>query len=509
MEAKRRRKARVLPARETGLAAIQHIVVLMLENRSFDHLLGMRNAADSRIDGPPPGAFNYVDPCSQRERLPAQGPAAPALAFDPPHEFAEVKEQVDGPTACPAPMSGFGAAAARVSGAAPQQVMDCFLPRQLPVFSALADEFAVFNYWYSSMPGPTWPNRFFVHAGTSGGLAVSPNRWDILKGFTFKHGTIYDRLSAAGLSWRIYHDDFPQVLGVSSLRSRYLGNEFRKMPTFYRDVKAGALPDYTFIEPCYAVFDDFVSGNSMHPHNAASRGEALVKAVYESIRNSRYWRDTMLIITFDEHGGFFDHVLPPSAPATGDDTTYARADAPFDFRRYGVRVPTIVVSAYTDPDVIGASPGDPATVFDHCSIPATVRKRYNLQQPLSDREGDARTVEIALNRKTPRANAPTRLPAPLRVRTVLPRPAMRSVRATAHTLTTDQQAFLALAQAMAAHMEGPGATRAARGATTLRTPAQAKRFAERVQAKVLAQRGRAGPRTVSGKKTAARRGSRR
>ncbi|MEA3194860.1 MAG: phospholipase [Betaproteobacteria bacterium] len=481
-----------------GLQAINRFVVLMLENRSFDHILGTRKALDPAIDGPAANALNYVDPCGRLQPKPVRSPSPTALAFDPPHEFDDVKEQVNGPAACPSPMSGFASTASRVQGGDPQQVMECFDPPQLPVLSALAAEFATFNYWYSPMPGSTWPNRFFVHAGTSGGLSESPGNLAILNGFVFRNGTLYENLDAAGKSWRIYHEDMPQALGVWWLRSKYLSSHFRKMPKFFRDVSAGRLPDYTFIEPRYDVFGDFVDGNSMHPHNDVARGEKLVKDVYEAIRNSSLWQDTMLIITFDEHGGFYDHVSPPAALPTGDDATYASAP-PFPFDRYGVRVPALVVSAYTDPAVIGSDPTEPATIFDHCSIPATVRKRYRLG-PLSNRERSANTLDAALNRGSARSDAPTRLPAVRATRAV--RPAIRRAPETAQQLTRQQEAFLALAAAMDAHMNPTRAPVAARAAALPRTPQEAGRYAARVQAQALARRGEA----PLGKRAAPKRG---
>ncbi len=118
----------------------------------------------------------------------------------------------------------------------------------------------------------------------------------------------------------------------------------------------------------------------MHPLNDIRKGEALVKGVYEALRNSQYWADTMFIITFDEHGGFYDHQSPPATVATGDDSNYANPAYSFRFDRLGVRVPAIVVSAYTDKGtIIGDDPNEPSTVFDHTSVLATVEKRFGLE----------------------------------------------------------------------------------------------------------------------------------
>src|SRR6185312_4200208 len=214
--------------------------------------------------------------------------------------------------------------------------------------TTLAKEFALFNFWYSSLPGPTWPNRFFIHAATSGGLSDSPTTDQILSGFSFENGTIYDRLDKAGKSWCIYHDGLPQTAGISSLRGEYINpftEKFQGIDDFFEDIQNGDLCDYNFIEPRYDTGNNYLDGNSMHPLNDIRKGEALVKRVYEALRNSKYWNDTMFIITFDEHGGFYDHQPPPPTVSTGDDSRYANPAYAFLFNHLGVRVPAIVVSA--------------------------------------------------------------------------------------------------------------------------------------------------------------------
>ena len=296
------------------------------------------------------------------------------------------------------------------------RVMEFFKPSQLSVMSALAQEFALFNYWYSSLPGPTWPNRFFVHAATSGGLVDSPGTEQIVTGFSFAATTIYHALSDAGKDWRIYHGGLPQTAGSDSLRFAYIDpftRHFREMSYFVDDVKAEILPEYTFIEPEYDTGGNFVSGNSMHPLNDVRKGEALVKLIYETLRNSpKYWADTMFIITFDEHGGFHDHVPPPAAVPTSDDAKYANPDHPFSFNRYGVRVPAIVISAYTQKGtLIGSDVTDSSTMFDHASILATVEKKFGLNA-LTQRDKNANTLEVAATLTTARTDAPTTLPDP-------------------------------------------------------------------------------------------------
>jgi phospholipase C len=407
------------------LQNIQRFVVLMLENRSFDHLLGYLATANPQVVGLKGNEYsNYPDPLTKLQPpVAVSATAAFSIAFDPPHEFAEVQEQLYGTVPASAgsrpnlaPMSGFLAAgntAADANTATKNQgyrVMECFGVGQIPYLTALAQEFALFNFWYSALPGPTWPNRFFVHAATSGGLSDSPDTPEIICGYSFKADTIYHALSAAGKDWRIYHDGMPQTAGIDSLRFAYIDpftRHFREMKYFAQDVKDGILPEYTFIEPNYDVGGNYVDGNSMHPLNDIRKGDLLVKTVYETLRNSDYWQDTMLIITFDEHGGFFDHIPPPAAVPTGDDSAYANPKNDFNFDLHGVRVPGIVISAYTQRGtIIGNDPQDGATIFDHTSILATVEARFGLP-PLTNRDRASNTLSVAINLSEPRTDAPT------------------------------------------------------------------------------------------------------
>jgi phospholipase C len=415
------------------LKKIQRFVVLMLENRSFDHLFGFLKSINPNIEGLGNLQFsNLADPRdSQSSNIYASDTAGSMMPFDPPHEFCDVQKQLYGPDPtgklCSNPptavasMNGFlycgNATADEANSNATGQgyrVMECFGTGQVPFITTLAQQFAIFNFWYSSLPGPTWPNRFFVHAATSGGLTDSPDTEQIVAGYSFRNDTIYHSLAKGGKDWRIYHDGLPQTAGIDSLRLAYIDpftKHFRTYSHFAQDVKDQILPEYTFIEPRYGGFldTDFVKGNSMHPKDDVNEGDDLVRDVYEILRNSPYWQDTMLIITFDEHGGFYDHVPPPTAVPTGDDDKYANKKNDFGFGLYGVRVPAIVISAYTaGGTVIGNDVKDTTTIFDHTSILATVAKRFNLP-PLTSRDQVANTLDVALNLASPRNDAPTSL----------------------------------------------------------------------------------------------------
>lgn len=404
----------------------------MLENRSFDHLFGGLSEVLPDVPGLTGDECNYDDPNvptpeQKRTVHPATDFKTP---YDPPHEFPDVQCQLYGPMkgnpdqsnppSDLAPMNGF---LFRTLSKVPNiysedavRVLSYFKPQQIPVLATLAQEFAVITNWHSSLPGPTWPNRFFVHAATSGGLNYSPSDEQIVAGFTFKGGTIYDRLGDKVNDWHIYHDGLPQCIGIADLRWNLLkqqvnafNSNFRPMEEFETDLAAGDLAPYTFIEPNYDTGHNYLQGNSMHPLNDIRNGEALVKRVYTAIRKSDFWKSTILIITFDEHGGFFDHVPPPAGLPTGDDHRYADDEMLFGFDRLGVRVPALIISAYTSAQTVIGPTGD--RPFDHSSIPATVEKRFKLA-PLTQRDAKAPTLDVALNLEDPREDAPLDLPDP-------------------------------------------------------------------------------------------------
>jgi phospholipase C len=231
-----------------------------------------------------------------------------------------------------------------------------------------------------------------------------------------------------------------------------LNKHYREMSFFAGDIKDQSLPEYTFIEPLYDIGNNYQNGNSMHPLNDVRKGEQLVKQVYETLRNSPYWNTTMLVILFDEHGGFYDHASPPQAVPPGDGMNYANTKFAFD--RLGVRVPAIVISAYTQQGmVIGKDAAGSPIIFDHTSVLATVEKKFGLK-PLTKRDAAARTLELAVNLKNPRttpADAPTSLPSPAAesllksVRRFLAKPPAAA--ADEAPLSTNQKSFLALALA--------------------------------------------------------------
>ena len=359
---------------------IEHVFVLVLENRSFDHLLGLSQPQATPI--PPTANFSAGAP----DRCPS----------DPVHEFDDVQHQIDGGA-----MGGFDDDLQRRG----------FVASQLPALNELASRYVLFDNWFSSVPGPTWPNRFFVHAASSGGLCTSPTGLRTAgaiilpdETFQFDNGTLFDLLDTkfpGQTNWRVYHGDVtPQVLALPGMVDKYYkGNDYFRLtyPTTARDgtinddgfaadlnSSAGYAPKYTFIEPNYANqilnTTTFTPGDSMHPCGLASAGDQLVRYVYESLSSSPIWSSSVLLVLWDEHGGFYDHVKPPAATPPGDiEHNRAKGDvgATFAFDRLGVRVPALLIGPNAPAQALGSNLF-PDQVFDHASVISTVRDIFQL-----------------------------------------------------------------------------------------------------------------------------------
>jgi phospholipase C len=412
--------------RKPASGPIKHIFVVMLENRSFDHMLGLSNiqgndaisSLPTAIDGL--NATNNSNSDANSHAFHTYAPASWAMPFDPPHEFNDVQEQLCGLggtyEAIKEKNGGFVTRYSHRDAAHPGEIMQCYAPDQLPILTTLAKEFAVCDRWHASLPGPTWPNRFFIHAASSGGLDDSPIGLPLVgaalfNGYKFDNGTIYDCLDDAGLAWRIYHDDaFPQALAISGMQANLLQGRFEKFAEFSQQVNdPNYAPVYTFIEPNYGhAFTygrDFTCGNSQHPKDDVTSGEKFLKAIYETIRNSPHWNDSLLIITYDEHGGFYDHVFPPATVAPGDSVTDTENNHHnFDFKLLGVRVPAVIISPLIPKGTIDH------TLYDHTSALATVEHLFGIQ-PLTKRDQEANTLTHLLSLRKPRTDTPSTLPA--------------------------------------------------------------------------------------------------
>src|ERR1700712_3706247 len=401
-----------------GIDALRHIVVLMLENRSFDHMLGCLKRTHPNIDG-----------LNGNEAIPdstgAMTPVQPLAEFrgqllpDPHHDFASVDSQIfngaRGDDRKPT-MDGF----IRIFQKQQQpdvptshHIVYTFSadpPNNLPVLHTLATEFAVFNRWFASIPGPTLCNRAFAHYGSSFNN-VGMNVFYINPKFK----SIYERLHAGGRTSKLFYFDANSstLEVVNRLQNQQI--MFGTYQDFLDACDSDSLPDYTFIEPNYKDHPS-PQGNGQllatdqHPDNDVRAGESFIADVYNRIRlNPKLWPKTALLLLYDEHGGIYDHVPPPALdPSRVDKEFTAQPDAtgtpePFHFDRLGVRVPAILISPWVEPGSVINE------VFEHASIPATVTEHLlpgfdNTQR--SVREATANTFLQYLTRNTMRKDCP-------------------------------------------------------------------------------------------------------
>lgn len=407
--------------------AISNIFVLMLENRSFDHMLGFSGISGTDAVS---GKTRSVNGLTGKEsnkfkgnEFPVTQPADPMMPVDPGHEFTDTLIQLCGPGATYQPggsypaidNSGFVNNYASHASNKFGDIMKCFKADQLRVLNALAKNFALCDGWFASMPGPTFPNRFFACAASSGGLDHSPTAgeiltWETIAGFRFPNGSIFDALSQKfATGWRIYAgDNFPLAAALKGIHHADV-HSFRNFAT---DIGNANYPwHYTWIEPNYGDITGgtYKGGNSQHPLDGVTQGEALIKATYEAIRNSPHWNSSLLIVTWDEHGGFYDHAQPQRAVPPGDTQPGSKYNQfGFTFDRSGVRVPAVIVSP-----LIPANTVDNRK-YDHASIPATVEAAFGLQ-PLTARDAAANNVLLLLSLTKPRANCPKTLPRPAKL----------------------------------------------------------------------------------------------
>jgi phospholipase C len=391
---------------------IQHVVVLMLENQSFDRLLGFLRLDDAsqRIDGVTgaetmPAALGEPGRVVRLER--GTAPALYVTDPTPGHQFEDITMQVFGQERVPDPatptMSGFVSNYARQEGSDGKPIgseraaagLACLDPALVPVISTLAKSFVVCDRWFSSAPGPTWPNRFFVHAATSNGYVDSPTDLQALSGFLgsrFRMRTIYENLAAAGRTWAVYFGDHAQAFGISTLH-RYASDNFRRLEAFAAEVGAGTLPHYSFLEPNYMDAPGTPASDQHPPHHLLD-GERLIAWVYDTLRGSEaLWRKSLLIVLYDEHGGFFDHVPPPAAVPPDDASA---GGAKFKFDRLGVRVPALLVSPWVRKGRVDHQ------VYDHTSLLATVKALFGLPEFLTRRDARANTLAEGNFLTTPR-----------------------------------------------------------------------------------------------------------
>jgi len=398
------------------LDRIEHVVVLILENRSFDQLLGLLYATAGNVS---PGGAAFDGLTGHETNPDANGnpvrvfpiKAGRKYAYftpgaDPGEGFQHTNAQLFGVADAPRPpaatCNGFVKDFAEIlspggqhvgkilPGTVPGDIMGTFPPAMVPVLSGLARGYAVSDRWFSSVPTETLPNRAFALAATSLGAMDDKTR-------SFDTPSILGRLSDAGVSWAIYGYDtdpltrhnFPDTLAATE-------DHFGQFADFTRAAASDALAAFSFLEPSWGP-----TGNSQHPNYDVSSGEQLIHDVYYALRDGPGWNETLLVVTYDEHGGCYDHVSPPQGSTPPDASV---GEFGFDFTRFGVRVPTVLVSPLIAPGTVFRAP-DGAVPLDHTSILKTVEERWSLPA-LTARDAAARDVGGVLTLATPRSDDP-------------------------------------------------------------------------------------------------------
>jgi phospholipase C len=399
-----------------GLSSVQHVVVLMLENRSFDHMLGYLYTSQGNIASSGQafeglaGTESSQDAAGQPVTVFQIQPSAPNAYYmpgaDPGEGYMATNSQLFGsdtapPSSTTPPMQGFVKDFAYTlgwqsresgwtifPGTTANDIMGCFTPQMLPVLSALAMGYAVCDHWYSSVPTETMPNRAFALAATSQGHMDDKTR-------TFTSPSIFGLLGQHNVSWGIYgYNAEPLTKSTFTDVASASGGTIGKFSDFTAAAAAGSLPSFCFLEPSWSS-----TGNSQHPAYDVAAGEQLMHDVYEAVRSGPGWPQTLLVITYDEHGGCFDHVPPPSGAVPPDSTV---GEFGFDFTRFGVRVPTVLVSPLIAPGTVYRVPDD-SMPLDHTSVLKTVEERWGLPA-LTARDAAAPDFSSVLTLITPRTD---------------------------------------------------------------------------------------------------------
>ncbi|MDQ6946790.1 MAG: alkaline phosphatase family protein [Actinomycetota bacterium] len=364
--------ARLRPP-EPAAIPIDHVVVLMQENRSFDSYLGQLHASGQPQAEPEPATAANPDPTN---------PAGPAMRAFHQDRYCEVADLEHSWTGAHREWNGGamdGFTAANVTPADPtgSRAMGYYSQADLPYYYGLYSTFAMADRYFSSVLGPTFPNRFFLLAGTSFGHIR--NDLPPLGGFTQR--SVFNLLDEASVSWRYYYSDFlPFAEEFSYVRAHAAGH-LVPISQYYADAAAGQLPQVSFVDPLLA--GSAAIANDEHPPSNVQVGEAFAAGVIDSLFRSPQWPSSALFLAYDEDGGFYDHVPPPVAPVPDAIAPMLRSgDIDSAFDRYGLRVPAVVVSPYARAHFVSH------TVYDHTSILRFIETRFGLPS-LSQRDAHA------------------------------------------------------------------------------------------------------------------------
>jgi phospholipase C len=343
-------------------SGIEHIVVVMMENRSFDHMLGWLPGANGQQAG-----LSYIDSNGESHPTSRLSTFVGCSHPDPDHSYAGGRSEVDG-----------GA----MDGWLRTTTNDVFSigyyeEADLPFYAALARNFTTCDNYFASILSSTFPNRVFQHCAQTDRLSNTVNLCTL--------PTIWDALSIYGISHKYYFSNVPflalwgtKYLGISALFADFLA-----------DAATGNLPAVSFVDPRFTILDDGL-GNDDHPHADLRAGEAFVGQVYRALTSGPAWANTVLIVNRDEWGGFYDTVPPPRVVAPNDvDTDLINGEA-----LLGCRVPVMVVSPFSR-SANTATPRIDSNQYDHTSVLKFIQWRFNMP-PLTSRDGSDQVANLAL-----------------------------------------------------------------------------------------------------------------
>ena len=407
-----------------GQMPFDHLIVVMMENHSFDNLLGALTLTRPDVDGltfDAAGEAQNSNPGVSHMPPQVKSFALPntAQAKHVSQSWSATHQQIDGGA-----MDGF----VRSSGAL--EPMGYYTPETLPFAYSLANTFCLANRWFCSVPGPTYPNRRFLLAGTAFGGTVTGI--STLLNAPPPHGTIFDVLSSHHINWCDYFTDVPMTSVIPSIVLKH-ADHHAHIDKFFHDCQAGTLPAVSFVDPGVGAISSIASTLSSLPapikeilsvlganFSGATPGEteedpqdmyfgeAWAYKVLEAVIHSPRWSRTLLIYTYDEHGGYYDHVAPPRViPPDNIAPKLSPGDPPGGYDMYGPRVPAIVVSPCAKPG------GVTNNIYDHTSVLATIEHKWNLPA-LTLRDANANTIMDFLDPSTPALLNPPPLRAPVR-----------------------------------------------------------------------------------------------
>ena len=362
------RAGALVPARHPRLpdpknSGLDHIVVVLMENRSFDHYLGWLPGADGKQAG-----LSYADNDGKLHPTHHLTERQGCGFEDPDHSWDGGRLQLNN-----GKMDGFR------KGSNDDFALGYYSKADLPFFGPLVDQATVFDRWFCSILSQTYPNRFYTHAARTDRIENSFDQASM--------PTIWDRLDAAGVSANYYFSDLP-FIGLFGPKYMEIS---RPIDQFFVDAAAGLLPSYSYLDPLF-LGEDQGGSNDDHPHADIHRGQAFLSQVANALVNSPLWERSALVITYDEWGGFFDHVRPPILP---DDPP----SGGFDHGQAGFRVPGFVLSPFARRGAVDHH------VVDHTSILKMVEWRWGLK-PLAPRDRAAYNLARSLDFSRPRKGVP-------------------------------------------------------------------------------------------------------